>query len=80
MTPGRLNALTDGVVAIVLTIMVLELKFPAEPTLGAVLKVLPFGLDQAAVEAVKKWKFKPGTLNGQPFDVIFNLTVNFKLN
>ena len=41
MTPSRLNALTDGVVAIVLTIMVLELKFPAEPTLGAVLAVLP---------------------------------------
>ena len=45
-----------------------------------VLKPLPFGLDQAAVEAVKRWKFKPGTLNGQPVDVIFNLTVNFKLN
>jgi uncharacterized membrane protein len=41
MTPTRLNALTDGVVAIVLTIMVLELKIPAEPTLAAVLKVLP---------------------------------------
>jgi uncharacterized membrane protein len=41
MSPARLNALTDGVVAIVLTIMVLELKFPAEPTLGAVLAVLP---------------------------------------
>ena len=41
MTPGRLNALTDGVVAIVLTIMVLELKFPAEPTLAAVLAILP---------------------------------------
>jgi uncharacterized membrane protein len=41
MSPTRLNALTDGVVAIVLTIMVLELKFPAEPTLGAVLAVLP---------------------------------------
>jgi uncharacterized membrane protein len=41
MTPGRLNALTDGVVAIVLTIMVLELKVPAEPTLAAVLAVLP---------------------------------------
>jgi uncharacterized membrane protein len=41
MSPNRLNALTDGVVAIVLTIMVLELKFPAEPTLGAVLAVLP---------------------------------------
>lgn len=34
MTPSRLNALTDGVVAIVLTIMVLELKFPAEMTAG----------------------------------------------
>lgn len=41
MTPTRLNALTDGVVAIVLTIMVLELKIPAEPTLRAVLAVLP---------------------------------------
>lgn len=41
MSPGRLNALTDGVVAIVLTIMVLELKFPAEPTLAAALAVLP---------------------------------------
>lgn len=40
-SPTRLNALTDGVVAIVLTIMVLELKFPAEPTVHAVLAVLP---------------------------------------
>jgi periplasmic protein TonB len=45
-----------------------------------VLKPLPFGLDQAAVDAVQKWRFRPGTLNGQPVDVIFNLTVNFKLN
>src|SRR4029079_12918943 len=41
MKPDRLNALTDGVVAIVLTIMVLELKLPEEPTLAAVLTVLP---------------------------------------
>ena len=41
MKPDRLNALTDGVVAIVLTIMVLELRIPAEPTLRAVLDVLP---------------------------------------
>jgi uncharacterized membrane protein len=41
MTPARLNALTDGVVAIVLTIMVLELKFPAEASVRAVLAVLP---------------------------------------
>ena len=41
MSPSRLKALTDGGVAIVLTIMVLELKFPAEPTLAAALAVLP---------------------------------------
>jgi len=44
-----------------------------------VLKPLPFGLDQAAVDAVKQWTFKPATFNGQPVDVLFNLTVNFKL-
>jgi uncharacterized membrane protein len=41
MSPARLNALTDGVVSVALTIMVLELKFPAEPTLQAALAVLP---------------------------------------
>jgi len=41
MKPDRLNALTDAVVAIVLTIMVLELRFPAEPTVGAAVAVLP---------------------------------------
>ena len=45
-----------------------------------VLKPLPFGLDQAAVEAVRQWQFVPGTLDGEPVDVIFNLTVNFKLD
>jgi TonB family protein len=46
----------------------------------SVLKPLPFGLDQAAVDAVKQWKFKPGTLDGQPVEVIFNLTINFRLD
>ena len=41
MSPARVNALTDGVVAIVMTIMVLELRFPAEPTLRAVVAELP---------------------------------------
>jgi protein TonB len=44
-----------------------------------VLKGLPMGLDSAAAEAVKKWKFKPATLNGKPVDVYYNLTVNFTL-
>lgn len=44
-----------------------------------VLKPLPLGLDQSAVDAVKRWKFSPGTLNGQPVPVIYTLTVNFRL-
>jgi protein TonB len=44
-----------------------------------VLKGLSLGLTQAAEDAVRKWKFKPGTMNGEPVDVIFNLTVNFTL-
>ena len=44
-----------------------------------ILKPLPLGLGDAALEAVKRWKFQPGTLNGQPVPVIYNLTVNFRL-
>jgi protein TonB len=44
-----------------------------------VLKPLPFGLDAAALQAVKQWKFRPGTLNGQPVPVYYNLTVNFRI-
>ena len=41
MKPDRLNAFTDGVLAVVITIMVLELKFPAEPSIQAVEAILP---------------------------------------
>lgn len=44
-----------------------------------VLKGLPMGLDQAALDAVSRWRFQPATLNGKPVDVYYNLTVNFRL-
>jgi protein TonB len=44
-----------------------------------ILKGLGMGLDQAAVDAIKKWEFKPATLNGKPVAVYYNLTVNFRL-
>ena len=44
-----------------------------------VLKGLPMGLDQAAANAVKEWRFKPATLGGKPVAVYYNLTVNFRI-
>ena len=45
-----------------------------------VIKGLPAGLSESAMTAVRRWKFRPGTLNGRPVATIFNLTVNFKLD
>ena len=36
-------------------------------------------LDQAAVDAVRKWKFQPATLQGKPVAVQFTVEVNFRL-
>ena len=41
MKPDRLNALTDGVVAIAITIIVLELPVPDEPTFAGLRAVTP---------------------------------------
>jgi len=34
--------------------------------------------ETAAVEAVRQWTFKPGTVDGRPVPTIFRLTVNFQ--
>jgi TonB family protein len=44
-----------------------------------VLRGLPLGLTEAAVDAVRKWQFKPSTLNGKPVEVLYILTVRFNL-
>ena len=44
-----------------------------------VIKGLPMGLENEALSALKRWKFKPGTLNGRPVPVYFNLVINFQL-
>ena len=37
-------------------------------------------LNGAALMALSQWKFNPGSLDGKPVDVIFNLTINFRVN
>jgi len=41
MSSGRLEAFSDGVIAIIITIMVLELKVPHGETLGALIPLIP---------------------------------------
>ena len=41
MNKGRLEAFSDGVIAIIITIMVLQLTVPKEPTLAALLPLMP---------------------------------------
>ena len=41
MGKGRLEAFSDGVIAILITIMVLELKLPTEATVAGLTRVLP---------------------------------------
>src|SRR6202023_4378754 len=47
MTTGRLEAFSDGVIAIIVTIMVLELRAPSQPTLAALWKVAPVFISYA---------------------------------
>lgn len=41
MHKGRLEAFSDGVIAIIITIMVLEIKVPHEATLDVLIKLIP---------------------------------------
>jgi TonB family protein len=40
---------------------------------------LGMGLDEKAIEAVKNWRFRPATLNGQPVATQIAVEVNFHL-
>jgi periplasmic protein TonB len=44
-----------------------------------VIRSLGLGLDEKAIEAVRKWKFKPGYKDGKPVAVIAQIEVNFRL-
>lgn len=37
-------------------------------------------LNQPAVDALRRWRFKPGTKDGEPVPVTFEVTIDFSLN
>jgi protein TonB len=67
------SARVQGVVIIEATIGV-----DGSVTDAKVIRPVPL-LDQAALDAVRQWKFSPTTLNGVAVPVIMTVTVNFTL-
>lgn len=49
------------------------------PATAYVSRSLGYGLDEAAVEAVRKWKFAPATFKGVAIPVVINVEINFRL-
>jgi TonB family protein len=39
----------------------------------------PHGLDQEAIAAARRWRFRPGTRDGQPVPVLVNLEIEFNI-
>jgi len=62
--------------------VILEAIIKRDGTVGDI-KVLrslgKLGCDEAAVAALKQWRFQPGEMNGHPVDVIMTLTIKFVL-
>lgn len=54
----------------------------ADGKLAAVrmVKSLGYGLDEAAISAVRQWRYEPTLLNGRPVEVTTNISVNFELS
>jgi TonB family protein len=44
-----------------------------------IIKDLPYGLGEEARRAVSRWRFRPATYRGEPIDVYYTVTVNFRL-
>ncbi len=61
---------------VVLQIIIDEKGVPSDIKLR---RRLGLGLDEKAVEALTKWRFKPGTKNGRPVAVRATVEINFRL-
>ena len=57
----------------------IEVDTHGQPRNVTVRQALGLGLDDRAIEAVKKWKFNPGKVNGKPAAVVAYVEVNFRL-
>ncbi|CAN5755757.1 hypothetical protein BH24ACI5_BH24ACI5_22380 [soil metagenome] len=75
-TSGAMRAKVQGIVEVEAVVM-------TDGTVGQVQIVRSlddrFGLDEKAIEAVKRWRFRPGTRQGKPVAVLVNIELTFTL-
>ncbi len=67
---------------VLLTIVVNKYGTPSRVTVKKGIVEPPrddLGLNESAVESVRKWRFRPGTKDGQPVAVLATVEVNFRL-
>jgi TonB family protein len=57
----------------------IEVNAAGQVTNVRVLRSLGLGLDERAIEAVRQWKFRPGTMDGKPVSTRAMVEVNFRL-
>jgi len=60
-------------------ILYIEVDEQGRPRNLRVIRPLGLGLDEKAIEAVSKWKFRPGFKDGKPVTVQAQVEVNFRL-
>ncbi len=61
--------------------MVLEILVRREGSTEVlrVLESLPYGCDDAAIEAAQQWRFKPALQGGKPVDAVGIIRVEFEM-
>jgi TonB family protein len=60
-------------------VLYVEVDATGKPRNLKVVRSLGLGLDEKALEAVEKWKFRPGYKDGKPVTVAATVEVNFRL-
>lgn len=60
-------------------VLQVDIDLAGTPGNFEVVRSLELGLDQKAIEAVRQWRFKPGTRGGTPVTVRATIEVNFRL-
>lgn len=65
----------QGVVSLLIVV-----EADGHPTHVRVMRSLGMGLDEKALEAVRTWRFEPGTKDGRPLPVLMEVDVDFRIH